>query len=51
MNLWQVVFAIFAMVWAIADLFPSLVSVPKKAAVAPKLRAPMPNSAHGWMAR
>lgn len=40
-----------AMVWAISDLFPSIVALPKKSAVPPKLRAPMPVSAHGWMAR
>lgn len=39
-----------AHVWAMTDLFPTMVAEKPKP-VTPKLRSPMPNSAHGWMAR
>lgn len=40
-----------AMVWAIADLFPSLVAAPKKVLIKPELRVKPAGSSLGWMSR
>lgn len=40
-----------AAVWAISDLFPSLVSAPRSGLVKPKLRPPGNLGAQGWMGR